>query len=264
MPTTPITALHDHRPWPLPKGPWVMRQMWLDLLFAHWPIPIETMRALVPSALDLDTWAGMAWIGVVPFRMQGVRPRLIPALPWLSAFPELNVRTYVKATEQGVTKPGVYFFSLEAANPIAVAIARSTFKLPYFNAAMGLRDDGKQIHYTSRRTHRGAPTAAFESTYGPTGPVYRAQPGTIDQWLTERYALYTLGRTNAVHIGEIHHIPWPLQPAQATITVNTMAQASNIPLPDQPPLLHFVRALDVVVWPLRPVANAHHPSHELA
>lgn len=234
-----------------------MRQQWLDLLFAHWPIPIATMRSLVPPALELDTWEGMAWVGVVPFRMQGVRPRLIPAVPWLSAFPELNVRTYVKATENGITKTGVYFFSLEAANPVAVAIARSTFKLPYFNAAMKLYDDGKQIHYTSRRTHKGAPPAEFVGSYKPTGPVYRAQPGTIDQWLTERYALYTLGRGNEVYIGEIHHVPWPLQPAQATMTTNTVAQASNIALPDQPPLLHFARDLDVVVWPLRPLAPVH-------
>jgi len=237
-----------------------MRQQWHDLLFAHWPIPLATMRALVPPALELDSWAGMAWVGVVPFRMQGVRPRFVTAVPWLSAFPELNVRTYVKAREGGVTKAGVYFFSLEAANPVAVAIARSTFKLPYFNAAMQLHDDGRQIHYTSQRTHRGAAPAAFNGRYGPTGPVYRAQPDTIDHWLTERYALYTLGRGNAVYIGEIHHLPWPLQPAQATITVNTMAQASQLPLPDQPPLLHFARALDVVVWPLRPLAPTQQPT----
>lgn len=260
MSASAIINHNKHRPWPLPTGPWVMRQQWLDLLFAHWPIPAETMRSLVPPALALDTWDGMAWVGVVPFRMQGVRPRLFPAVPWLSAFPELNVRTYVKTTENGITKTGVYFFSLEAANPVAVAIARSTFKLPYFNADMTLRDDGRQINYTSRRTHRGAPPANFAGTYGPIGSVYRAQPGTIDQWLTERYALYTLGRANEVYIGEIHHIPWPLQPAQATIATNTVAQASNITLPDSQPLLHFARQLDVLVWPLRPLAKANQPA----
>ena len=245
----------DHRPWPLPVGPWVMMQSWHDLLFAHWPIPVDVMRALVPPALELDTFDGSAWVGVVPFRMSGVRPRLLPAVPWLSAFPELNVRTYVKARHPAHPKPGVYFFSLEAANPVAVALARGLFKLPYFNAKMHLRDDGHTIDYQSRRTHRGAPAAEFAGQYAPTGPVYRAPKGTLAQWLTERYSLYTLDGQQRAHIGEIHHQPWPLQPAEATIQINTMAAASRIPLPDIPPLLHFVRRLDVVVWPLQKVSS---------
>lgn len=248
-----ILQVQDHRPWPLPSGPWVMAQQWLDLLFAHWPIPMETMRALVPAQLPLDTWDGSAWVGVVPFRMAGVRPRLIPPVPWLSAFPELNVRTYVKVRDRGVEKRGVYFFSLEAANPVAVAVARSTFQLPYFNAQMSLVEKAGSIHYRSRRTHRNAPAAEFIGSYGPIGEVYQSAPGSFDAWLTERYALYTIGRRGQVCIGEIHHIPWPLHPASATITTNTMAQASQLTLPAIAPVLHFVRQLDVVVWPLRDV-----------
>ncbi len=248
-----ILAAHHHRPWPMPAQPWIMTQQWIDLLFAHWPIPIDVMRALVPSALPLDTWDGMAWVGVVPFRMQGVRPRFNPAVPWLSAFPELNVRTYVKLRDRGVEKTGVYFFSLEAANPVAVAIARSTFKLPYFNAQMSLLRTGETIHYRSRRTHRGAPAAEFVGDYEPTGPVALAQPNTFDAWLTERYALYTIGGSGQVYIGEIHHVPWPLQPATAQIEQNSMAAASGITLPDVAPVLHFARHLDVAVWPLRPI-----------
>ena len=248
-----ILHVNAHRPWPLPPGPWVMAQQWLDLLFAHWPISGETMRALVPPQLELDTWDGMAWVGVVPFRMQGVRPRLVPAMPWLSAFPELNVRTYVKVRDRGVEKTGVYFFSLEAANPIAVAIARSAFKLPYFNAQMALVETNGAIAYHSRRTHRQAPAAEFVGMYGPTGAIYQSAPGSFDAWLTERYALYTVDQRARVYIGEIHHRPWPLQPATATIEINTMAQASHLTLPDVSPILHFVRHLDVVVWPLRPI-----------
>ena len=248
-----ILHVNAHRPWPLPPGPWVMAQQWLDLLFAHWPISGETMRALVPPQLELDTWDGMAWVGVVPFRMQGVRPRLVPAVPWLSAFPELNVRTYVKVRDRGVEKTGVYFFSLEAANPVAVAIARSAFKLPYFNAQMALVETNGAIAYHSRRTHRQAPAAEFVGSYRPTGAVYQSTPGSFDAWLTERYALYTVDQRARVYIGEIHHIPWPLQPASATIAINTMAQASHLTLPDVAPVLHFARHLDVVVWPLRPV-----------
>jgi uncharacterized protein YqjF (DUF2071 family) len=255
----------QHRPWPLPPGPWAMAQEWCDLLFAHWPIPIETMRRLVPPHLALDTWDGMAWIGVVPFRMQGVRPRFVPAMPWLSAFEELNVRTYVTVRDRGIQKPGVYFFSLEAANPVAVAIARGIFKLPYFNAQMHLQREGDRIHYRSHRTHRHAPLAELLGSYGPTGPVYRSTPGSFDAWLTERYALYTTGllteraasaqsaATHPIYIGEIHHVQWPLQPAIATFSRNSMAAASNMTVPAQPPILHFVRHIEVVVWPLRPI-----------
>jgi len=262
-----------HRPWPLPSSPWQMTQQWCDLLFAHWPIPYEQMRALVPPQLTLDRWEGNAWLGVVPFRMQGVRPRFVPAVPWLSAFPELNLRTYVTVRDRGIEKRGVYFFSLEAANPVAVALARGLFKLPYFNAKMSLHDNGKQIHYQSRRTHRQATPAEFVGSYGPTGPSYQAQPGSFDAWLTERYALYTTGlrgmdsagsghgeaqegpdaTDRPLYIGEVHHAPWPLQPTTATIQTNSIAAASGLSLPEQPPILHFSRHLDVVVWSLRPV-----------
>src|SRR4051794_18976444 len=119
------------RPWPVPQSPWVMAMQWLDLLFMHWPVPAKALRSYIPRNLEIDTYDGTAWIGVVPFRMAGVRPRMTPALPWLSAFPELNVRTYV--TIGG--KPGVWFFSLDAGNPVAVEGARSLFHLNYYNAA---------------------------------------------------------------------------------------------------------------------------------
>jgi len=115
-----------HRPWPLPERPWIMTQTWHDLLFAHWPVDKERLRAKLPPGIALDLFDGQAWLGVVPFRMSNVAPRGLPALPWVSAFPELNVRTYV--TRDG--KPGVYFFSLDAANPLAVQTARTLFHLP--------------------------------------------------------------------------------------------------------------------------------------
>ena len=112
-----------------------MRMRWHDLLFMHWPVNVASLRRLIPAALDLDLWNGQAWLGVVPFRMSDVAPRGIPAMPWLSAFPELNVRTYVKTED----KPGVWFFSLDATNPVAVRVARSAFHLPYFDARIAIR-----------------------------------------------------------------------------------------------------------------------------
>jgi uncharacterized protein len=248
-------AVIDHRPWPLPRGSWLMFQRWLDLLFAHWPIPAEEIAPLIPPGLTLETYAGTAWLGIVPFRMSHVRPRGLPAVPWLSYFPELNVRTYVRVDD----RPGVFFFSLDAGNPVAVALARTFFHLPYFRADMDLRHgdgegDAETIHYTSRRTHGGAPNASFVARYRPLGPIYRAAAGSFEYWLTERYALYSADRRGHIYRGEIHHQPWPLQPAEAEFTFNSVAEASGLSLPDQAPLLHFVRRLDVVAWAVQPVS----------
>ena len=235
----------QHRPWALPDGPWVMAQTWQDLLFAHWPVPAPDVRALIPAGLEIDTFDGTAWVAVVPFRMSGVRLRGTPALPWLSYFPELNVRTYV--VRDG--KPGVWFFSLDAGNFVAVAIARRWFHLPYFPADMNCVERHGSIHYQSQRTHRDAAPASLKARYRPIAPRQRAQPGTIEYFLTERYCLYTIDGRDRLIRGEIHHAPWPLQLAEAEVAENTMARAAGITLPSCAPLLHFAKRQDVVVWP---------------
>jgi len=239
-----------HRPWPPPSGPWVMAQSWHDLLFAHWPVDAGALRAQIPPALPLDTFEGQAWLGVVPFRMSGVRLRATPPPPGLSAFPELNVRTYV--TIEG--KPGVFFFSLDAANAVAVAVARRWFHLPYVRARMACRAEGDAIRYESRRTHRGAPPAELRGGYRPTGPAAAASRGSLAYWLTERYCLYAADQRGGIHRGEILHAPWPLQPAEAALETNTMAAPLGVLLAGQP-LLHFARRLDVRVWPLQRVMS---------
>ena len=226
-----------------------MAQVWHDLLFAHWPVSVAQLRPLIPAGLQIDTYEGQAWIGVVPFRMSGIRPRLLPAVPWLSAFPELNVRTYVVADE----KPGVWFFSLDAANVVAVAIARRWYLLPYFHARMSCRADGDSIIYSSQRIHRAAPSATFVGQYHPTSDIFHAQKGSLEYWLTERYCLYVADAQQHLYRGEIDHRPWPLQLATATIRENTMTLSLGIQLPEVPPLLHFARRQDVVVWQLAPV-----------
>ena len=223
-----------------------MLQKWHDLLFMHWPVPADRLRALIPSGLQIDTFDGSAWVGVVPFRMSGVRMRGLPRLPGASAFPELNVRTYV--TKGG--RPGVWFFSLDATSALAVAGARRLFHLPYFRAQISLMhaEDGT-IHYRSSRTHRGAPAADLRLFYKPIGEVFHARPESIEYFLTERYCLYAY-HAGKTFCGEIDHAPWPLQEAEAQIKLNTMAAASAIALPNVKPLLHFARFQDVKVWNL--------------
>ena len=199
----------------------------------------------LPAGLALDTRDGAAWLGVVPFRMSGVRLRGLPALPGARAFPELNVRTYVVAGG----RPGVWFHSLDAANPLAVAVARAWFHLPYVRAEMRCEAAGDGVVYASRRTHRGAPPASFRARYGPTSAPRRARPGSLEHWLTERYCLYAASPRGLLR-GEIHHAPWPLQDARAEITEQTVAAAAGVDLaaPCAPPVLHFARRLDVVCW----------------
>jgi uncharacterized protein YqjF (DUF2071 family) len=233
----------------VPDVPWIMHMEWHDLLFAHWPFPAEAIRPLIPAPLALDTFDGAAWLGVVPFMMRGTRPRGVPSLPWISAFPELNVRTYVTAGG----KPGVWFFSLDAANPLAVRAARLTFRLPYYDARMRYRRDGDGVEYGSERTHRLAPPARFAARYRPTGPVFRSAPGSLERWLTERYCLYAADHHGHAWRGEIHHLPWPLQPAEAEIEENTMTAQIRLALPARDPLLHFARRLDVEAWAPAPV-----------
>jgi uncharacterized protein len=236
-----------HRPWPMPREPWIMTQTWHDLLFAHWPIDVQRLRAKVPRELELDVFAGQAWIGIVPFHMTNVAPRGIPAVPWVSAFPELNVRTYVRLQD----KPGVYFFSLDAGNPLAVGAARALFHLPYYTAAMDVRVAGDRVTYRSRR--RDSAAAVFEGEYGAVGPAAPPLSGSLEAFLTERYCLYAVDASRHVHRLEIHHPPWPLQPAEAIITSNGMADAAGLPLPAAAPLLHFAKRQDMVGWAMHRV-----------
>jgi uncharacterized protein YqjF (DUF2071 family) len=232
-----------HRPWPLPSGPWIMKQTWNDLLFAHWPVSLEAVRPLVPEQLPLDVYGGKCWVGVIPFWMSGVRARGLPPIPGLSRFPELNVRTYV--TYGG--KPGVYFFSLDITSHLAVFGARNFYYLPYFHARMSSQLEDERVDYQCERD-RGP--AAFQGSYRPTTPARVREPGSLEDWLTARYCLYTV-RRNQVYRCEIHHLPWPLQEAEAEVERNTMAAAAGIALPESRPLLHFAKRLDVLIWPLR-------------
>lgn len=238
----PALSIVDHRPWPLPSGPWIMEQAWNDLLFAHWPVAAEVLRPLVPPELELDTLHEQCWIAVTPFHMTGVRLRGTPALPGISAFPEMNVRTYVSFAG----KPGVFFFSLDAGSRLAAWAARSSYRLPYFFARMKIRAENGWIRYESHRNEQ----TRFLGRYRPVGAVRIRSKESLEHWLTERYCLYTVA-SGRVFRSEIHHGPWPLQDAEAEIQENSMAAATGITLPEIPPLLHFAKSLDVLIWRLK-------------
>jgi uncharacterized protein YqjF (DUF2071 family) len=237
----------EHRPWPLPEGSWIMGQTWENLLFAHWRAPAASLRTHLAVGLELDLYENEAWIGITPFRVSGLRARGLLPLPFVSSFLEINARTYVTAGG----KPGIWFFSLDASSELAVQAARYGYKLPYFRADMRADWGEGFLSYESRRRDpRGAP-AAFRGSYRPSGNVLDADPRSLAHFLTERYCLYTTdgGRLKRA---EIHHEPWPLQPAEATIAENTMAP-EGIAFVDDDPLLHFSARQDVVIWALEDV-----------
>ncbi len=225
--------------------PWILRMGWHDLLFAHWRVDPALIREQLPAGLELDLWEGEAWMGVVPFRMTGIGPRGLPSLPGISAFPELNVRTYVRAGGRS----GVWFFSLDAASRLAVRVARLAFHLPYFDAAMkcGEGADG-WVEYSSRRTHRWVPGARWEGRYRPSGPVFVSEAGSFESWLTDRYCLYSADARGCLYRGEIDHEPWPLQRAEAEIRTCDMTRLLGNELLQGEAHLLFARELSVVAW----------------
>jgi uncharacterized protein YqjF (DUF2071 family) len=238
-----------HRPWPLPREPWLMGQVWTDLLFAHWPVPAVSLAPVVPPELPLDTYEGKAWIGVTPFRVRGLRLRGTAPVPVLSSFAEINVRTYV--TLEG--RPGIFFLSLDASSRPAVFAARRSYRLPYFRAAIEMETGGKGVRFVSRRVSQDGPAAEFAAEYGPRGGRLPVVAGSLERWLTERYCLYTLDERQRVYRADIHHPPWPLRRAWAELSANTMALPFELDL-DGEPLLHFSPRQDVALWPIRSLA----------
>jgi uncharacterized protein YqjF (DUF2071 family) len=236
----------------------------------HWPVDERVLAPLIPSQLSIDTFDGKAWIGVVPFTMWGIRASFLPPLPGTSAFHELNVRTYVHY--QGV--PGVWFFSLDAANSLAVWGARTFYHLPYFNAEMKLGQQGQSIRYSSVRTDGRTyaeffsaesshfsrnfqlankpdlPRAELEMNWEIGAPLAQAQAGSIEFFLTERYCLYAL-HEGGIYRARIFHAPWPLQMAATEACRSTMIESLGIIRPEGPPLLHYAESIAVDIWPLK-------------
>ncbi len=238
-------------PRPLPSGRWVITQRWNDLLFAHWPIPSSAVAPFIPDGLQVDTFHGSAWIGVVPFWMDRIKLRGLPPIPFTRSFPELNLRTYVRDQRTGT--PGVFFLSLDASNLLAVGFARTLYSLPYHWAEMKMQQrTEREFEFYSRR--RGTrPPVIFKARYrglGPSRKLAESRSGSLEYFLTERYCLFTRGRAGEPLRANIHHVPWPLEDAEAEIEQNELAAACGIQLPDVEPVLHYSRRLAVYIWQL--------------
>lgn len=233
----------EHRPFPLNPMPWIMTQTWKDVLFLHWPVEEQLLRKYIPDSLDLDVYEGKAWLGFLPFEVRGMRPRLMPTLPFIGSFLELNVRTYVKYKG----KPGVYFFSLDASKLAVVTMAKIGYALPYRYAEMKIERKDQEIILSSDRKH-GKQSEHFQCSYRPVSPVYFSKEGSLDHWLTERYCLWTVRGKNLTR-SDIHHTKWELQTADVTLRANTMAGFLPSSIFNTEPIAHYCKSKQAYFWP---------------
>lgn len=232
----------SHRPWPLPECEWTWRQSWLDLSFIHYRVEANQIAAMLPPGLRLQEFDGTAWVGLVPFRMSGVMRRPFPDVPSFSSFPELNLRTYVECGG----KPGVWFFSLDAACWPVVFGGRHVFGLPYHSARMSQWHEDGWISFRSIRRKDGA---RFEASYRPLGDVFLAEPGSFEYWAAERYCLYSHSTRCGLRRVEVQHPPWPLQHAEVEIGFSDILGAACIEPLDEVPVCHFSKGVHVVSYP---------------
>jgi len=246
-----------------PQDRVVMRQRWANLLFLHWEVDPAQLRPHLPPEIELDTFEGRAFIGLVPFTMTGVRPVWAPSVKPLSDFHETNVRTYVHRKGQD---PGVWFFSLDAANSIAVMLARTLWRLPYHQADMSMKldrsatisgsDEGLSVTYSTERLWPAPTPAHCKVNYSVCGAVNPAAAGTLEHFLAERYYLYAYKSAGAgkLYRGQVHHSSYPLQKADVTSLDETMIAAAGVerPLsgPGATPLAHYASEVDVYIYAL--------------
>jgi uncharacterized protein YqjF (DUF2071 family) len=225
------------------------QQKWRDLLFLHWPVSERELRPLVPQTLDIDTFEGTAYIGIVPFAMFDVRPWYLPKALAFN-FLETNVRTYV---HQGGRDPGVYFFSLEAASWLAVKAARLSFSLPYFHARMSLdKGPDSAVEY---RSERAGAQAHIHTRYRVGAELGASRPDTLEHFLFERYLLHVM-RRGALHTGQVHHSPYPVFQAALESCDETLIHAAGLPPPGSPPALsHYSPGVDVEIFALERQAS---------
>jgi len=242
--THPALRATSHRSEPLPRRPWFLAMEWRDLLVLHWPVPAAALQPLLPPALEVDEFDGTAWIGVVPFLMCGVRLHWLPPCPGAGAFPELNVRTYVRRDG----RPGIWFFSLDAGSRLTVRGARALFSLPYFDAQMRCERVDGEVRYRSERRHRKAPPAALRARWRMPAAVAQTAPGTPAHWFVERYRMYVPAPGGGARTGHVAHVPWQLADAAVELERCDMTRLCGLPLAGPPAFAHAAAPLRVLGW----------------
>ncbi|MDQ0217800.1 YqjF family protein [Peribacillus cavernae] len=235
----------EHRPYPLQPSPWLMTQVWRDLLFMHYPVSTDIIKSYIPTELELDIFENKAWISMIPLRITNMRARGIPPVPYMNSYLELNVRTYV--VYQGI--PGIYFFSLDANHPLVVTGARTVTGLPYKHANMSFEKHEETFHYASQRIHTAK---KLNVAYQPGHILFEPQEGSIDHWLLERYCMYSF-RGGQILRGDIHHDKWKVNRAEAVISTNTLVPFIPGEFIGKPPLLHYSRRRRFFIYPLKEV-----------
>jgi uncharacterized protein YqjF (DUF2071 family) len=238
------------RPRPLPAGPWLMTQRWNDLLLAHWPVSAAAIGALLPEGLQADTFRGSAWLGVMPFWMDRIKLRGAPTLFGMRGFPELTLRTYVRDQRTGT--PGIYLFSKEARCLLAALVGRGFYNLPMHWAEVRLTQRSQREFEVYSRRRLSSQPVIFQARYrglGPSNRIAEISSGTLENFVTERYCLFSRNRAGQAMRANIHQVPWPLEEAEALIERNDLAAAIGIELPDQEPVLHYARRLAIYIWP---------------
>jgi uncharacterized protein YqjF (DUF2071 family) len=231
-----------------PSGQPLMHQTWGKLLFMHWRIEEKLLRPLIPEQLEIDTFDGTAWIGIIPFTMWDIRalPPFVPPVSGLSSAHELNVRTYVHYDRV----PGVWFFSLDCNSVAAVLAARAFYHLPYFNADIDLKQRGARINYSLKRTDE--PRAHYKGSWNVGETIPYSHPGSLEFFLTERYCLYAED-DGELYRARIHHPPWPLQKATMNAYSSRMIESLGLPAPVGEPVLNYAEELEVDIWPIHRV-----------
>ena len=246
-PAAPFDALAGDRELsavPTPRGPWIMGQRWEDLLFISWPVPVEAVRPFVAPSVEVDTFDGSAWVSAVPFWMERAHFRGLPPIPFISSFPEVNVRTYVRQGDHA----GVWFLSLDTESQVNVFLARHAFHLPYFFAHVEMERGGREIAFRSSRT---GGEAAFDVTYRGLGDERVTAEGTLEHFLTERYSM-VCERDGDVYRGDIQHAPWRVQQASWTSRSMDVVAAAGVAVPPTEPAVFYAQATDVALWaPIR-------------
>lgn len=228
-----------------PTGKPVMRQRWSNLLFLHWAVDPAVIRSRLPKGLHVDLFEDKAWIGIVPFSMERVHPVGLPPLPLVSWFLELNVRTYV---HDDTGRPGVWFFSLDCNQPVAVEVARRFFHLPYQHARMSAEFHGREILYTSRR--KGS-EAVSRFRYRPPIQAEPARDRTLEWFLVERYLLFTTDRSGRIRRGRVYHTPYRIEQAQCSEWTAEPIRENGFAGPGGPPVSMLVaEPVDVAIHPL--------------